>query len=104
MTQPGQVPKGGLAVLDHGDDPVVDLQPVSDVTAGDDTGLVPLDHCPSQWGPDGSSQAGDGSDVCALGDHQVDDGITQHLTGDLEGHGANAGYLAALALFDLASP
>jgi hypothetical protein len=43
--QPGKVPEGRLAVLDHGDDAMVDFEAVSDITAGDDTGLVPLDHC-----------------------------------------------------------
>src|ERR1700733_3618549 len=43
-TQSGQVPKGGSGVPGPGDDPVVDLEALSHVTAGDDTGLVPFDQ------------------------------------------------------------
>jgi hypothetical protein len=82
---------------------MVDLEALSDITAGNHTGRVPFDQRSPDGSPNGSAQVGDRGDVGTLGDDQAHDGITQHLTGDLEGHGANAGDLAALACFELSS-
>src|SRR6202020_613836 len=98
-TQTGQVPKGGLAVLDHGDDPVVDLEALSHVTAGDDTGLVPFDQRSPEGGPNGSAQVGDRGDVSALGDDELHDGVAQQLPGRLDGDGTNAWDLTTLGVF-----
>src|ERR1700722_13192488 len=100
-TQSGQVPKGGLAVLDRGDDPVVDLEALSHVTAGDDTGLVPFDQRSPEGGPNGSAQVGDRGDVSALGDDELHDGVAQQLPGRLDGDGTNAGDLTTLGLFKM---
>ncbi len=102
FAQPRKVVQGGLPVFDHGDDPVIDLQALSHVTAGDDTGLVPFDQSGAQGGSNGSAQVGDGGDVRALGDDQVQNGIAQDRPGRRQGDGTNARDLTALAVLEVA--
>src|ERR1035437_10354724 len=97
-TETGQIPHRGRPVLAKGNDPVVDLQPVSHVTAGDHTGGVPLYQGDLQRGRYRPSQVTDGGHVDPVGDDQVAEGVSHQLGGCLDRDGAHPGDLTDLAI------
>ena len=92
-----EVPPFGGTTPREVDLPVVDLQVIRTITAGNHTGRVPLEKCGRDRGRDVATDLADRRNVDPVGDEQRGDGVTHDLHGRLHRDRADSRDLTHLA-------